>query len=64
MILIETGEQSDRSFDAKVLFAAQLAARGHAVALDDATLPEGLTAADAMRPRAICALWPMRRSTA
>lgn len=42
MILIETGEQSDRSFDAKVLFAAQLAARGHAVALDDATLPEGL----------------------
>lgn len=40
MILIEAGERSDRSFDAKLLFATQLAARGHRVVLDDRTLPD------------------------
>lgn len=42
MILVEAGERSDRSFEAKVLFCAQLAARGHDVIIDDATLPEGI----------------------
>lgn len=40
MILIEAGERSDRSFDAKLLFSTQLAARGHRVVLDDRTLPD------------------------
>ena len=39
MILVESGERSDRSFEAKLLFCAQLAARGHDVMIDDATLP-------------------------
>lgn len=42
MILIEAGERTDRSFDAKLLLATQLAARGHAVVLDDRTLPDRL----------------------
>ncbi len=42
MILIEAGERSDRSFDAKLLFATQLAARGHRIMLDDRTLPDRL----------------------
>lgn len=42
MILIEAGERSDRSFDAKLLLATQLAARGHRIVLDDRTLPDRL----------------------
>lgn len=42
MILIESGDRSARGFEAKVLFAAQLDGRGHAVTLDDAWLPEDL----------------------
>ena len=42
MILLESGPQGDRAFDAKAIFAAQLAARGHLVAIDDAILPEDL----------------------
>lgn len=40
MILIEAGEVSERAFDAKLLFAMQLAGRGHKVVLDDRTMPE------------------------
>lgn len=40
MILIEAGERTDRNFDAKLLLATQLAARGHRVVLDDRTLPD------------------------
>lgn len=40
MIVIEAGRPSERAFDAKLLFAAQLAERGHRVGLDDALLPE------------------------
>ncbi|WP_347312281.1 glycosyltransferase [Defluviimonas sp. SAOS-178_SWC] len=42
MILIEAGEQTDKAFDAKLLVATQLAARGHQVVLDDRTRPEKL----------------------
>ncbi len=42
MILIEAGDSSERGFDAKLLFCAQLAARGHDAVVDDATLPEGI----------------------
>lgn len=42
MILIEAGDDQESLFEAKVLFAAQLAARGHAVVIDDATLPKTL----------------------
>ncbi|WP_413868140.1 glycosyltransferase [Albidovulum sp.] len=42
MILIEAGERSDRSFDAKLLLATQLSARGHRIVLDDRTLPDKL----------------------
>lgn len=42
MILIEAGERTDRHFDAKLLLATQLAARGHPVILDDRTLPDRL----------------------
>ncbi|OYX42337.1 MAG: hypothetical protein B7Z02_12410 [Rhodobacterales bacterium 32-67-9] len=40
MILIEAGERTDKAFDAKLLVATQLAARGHRVVLDDRTRPE------------------------
>ena len=39
MILIDAGENSDRGFDAKLILASQLSARGHAVAIDENTLP-------------------------
>jgi hypothetical protein len=42
MILIEAGETSDRAFDAKLIFCAQMARRGHAAIIDDASLPEAL----------------------
>lgn len=42
MILIEAGEQSAEAFEAKMLFVARLAARGHPAVLDDHWLPEGL----------------------
>lgn len=42
MILIEAGERTDKAFDAKLLVATQLAARGHRVVLDDRTRPEKL----------------------
>lgn len=42
MILIEAGERTERAFDAKLLFATQLAARGHRVVLDDRTMPDHL----------------------
>ena len=40
MILVEAGMSDSRSFDGKTLFAQQLAARGHQVVLDAATLPD------------------------
>ena len=43
MILIEAGTSDDRAFDGKTLFAQQLAARGHRVVLDAATLPVNAT---------------------
>lgn len=42
MILIEAGEHTDRSFDAKLLLATQLSGRGHRVVLDDQALPDRL----------------------
>ncbi|MCB2135850.1 MAG: hypothetical protein KDE08_07880 [Rhodobacteraceae bacterium] len=42
MILIEAGERSEKAHDAKVLFASQLAARGYAAGIDEATIPDGL----------------------
>ncbi len=42
MILIEAGDRSERSFEAKVLFCAQLSARGHDAVIDDATLPAAI----------------------
>lgn len=45
MILIDAGERSARAFDAKLVFATQLAARGHSVAIDETTLPDALEAA-------------------
>ncbi|MGI9388504.1 MAG: glycosyltransferase [Boseongicola sp.] len=42
MILLEAGPQGDRAFDAKAIFAAQLSARGHEVAIDDRVIPEEL----------------------
>ncbi len=42
MILIESGERTEKSFDAKLVFARQLASRGHRVVLDDRVLPERL----------------------
>lgn len=42
MILIEAGDAGERGFEAKVLFAAQLASRGHDVVIDDRTLPPDL----------------------
>ena len=43
MILLEAGRADDRSFDSKLLFASDLAARGHRVVLDERTVPEGWT---------------------
>lgn len=42
MILIEAGDAGQRGFEAKMLFAAQLAARGHEAVIDDRTLPPDL----------------------
>ena len=42
MILIDAGERSERAFDSVLLFAAQLAARGYSVGIDDRTLPDTL----------------------
>ena len=39
MILIDAGERSERAFDAKLMFAAQLSARGYQVGIDDRTIP-------------------------
>jgi UDP:flavonoid glycosyltransferase YjiC (YdhE family) len=46
VILVESGPTTDASFDSKLLFAAMLAERGHAVLIDEETLP-----ADANRSR-------------
>lgn len=40
MILLESGPEGDRAFDAKAIFATQLSARGHLVAIDDSNPPE------------------------
>ena len=40
MILLESGPEGARAFDAKATFAAQLSARGHKVAIDDSVVPE------------------------
>ncbi len=40
MILLESGPQGDRAFDATAIFAAQLAARGHKVVIDDSAVPD------------------------
>ncbi|TCO70824.1 glycosyltransferase [Rhodovulum euryhalinum] len=42
MILVEAGSRSQRSFDAQLILAAQLAARGHRVAIDAGGLPGDL----------------------
>ncbi len=39
MILVEAGSDDDRGFDAKIVFSAQLAAHGHAVVIDENSLP-------------------------
>jgi hypothetical protein len=43
MILLDSGRSDERSFDAKLLFAAALAERGHRVVLDDRAVPQGWT---------------------
>jgi hypothetical protein len=43
MILLEAGRTDERSFDSKLLFAADLAERGHRVVLDERTVPKGWT---------------------
>lgn len=40
MIVIESGECDAKSFDAKILFASQLARHGHAVAIDQDSVPD------------------------
>lgn len=45
MILLEAGEPSDKAFDAKIVFAMTLCARGHRVAIDQKTLPPELARA-------------------
>ncbi|SNT12169.1 glycosyltransferase [Tropicimonas sediminicola] len=40
MIVVAAGTRNVRSYDAQLAFAAQLAARGHAVCIDAASLPE------------------------
>ncbi|MFD0981441.1 hypothetical protein [Tropicimonas aquimaris] len=40
MIIVAAGTRNVRSYDAQLAFAAQLAARGHAVCIDAASLPE------------------------
>lgn len=42
MIVVETGTQDAKSFDAKILFASQLARLGYSVGIDENTLPEDL----------------------
>lgn len=42
MIVVEAGSRSQRAFDAQLMFAAQLAARGHEVAIDAGALPDRL----------------------
>ena len=42
MILLEAGSQGERMLDAMVVFASQLAARGHSVAIDDSSVPVDL----------------------
>lgn len=39
MILIDAGRRDPRSYDARLMFATQMAAHGYDVGLDDATLP-------------------------
>jgi UDP:flavonoid glycosyltransferase YjiC (YdhE family) len=41
VILVEAGQATEQSFDAKLLFAGMLAERGYPVLLDEATLPPG-----------------------
>ena len=45
MILLEAGEPSDKAFDAKIVFAMTLCARGHRVAINQKTLPPELARA-------------------
>lgn len=40
MIIVEAGQRDTRSFDAKILFASQLAQQGYGVVIDETTLPE------------------------
>ncbi|MGR3661641.1 MAG: glycosyltransferase [Paracoccaceae bacterium] len=42
MIVVEAGKRDARSFDAKILFAAQLADLGHQVVIDENTQPENI----------------------
>ncbi len=42
MIVIDAGKPDTKSFDAKILFASQLLARGHAVVIDEETAPQEL----------------------
>jgi UDP:flavonoid glycosyltransferase YjiC (YdhE family) len=41
VILVEAGQATEQGFDAKLLFAAMLADRGHRVLLDEETMPPG-----------------------
>ena len=43
MILVETGQDSDPAFEARLLFAGQLRQRGHDAVLDGRTFPAGAT---------------------
>ncbi|MEO1155553.1 MAG: hypothetical protein AAFX59_17125, partial [Pseudomonadota bacterium] len=40
MILIDAGRRDARAYDARLMFATQLAAHGYDVGIDDTTLPE------------------------
>ncbi|MGJ8584390.1 MAG: hypothetical protein ACSHXD_09885 [Marinosulfonomonas sp.] len=42
MILVESGKRDAKSFDAKILFAMQLAQRGHHVGIDEASMPDDI----------------------
>lgn len=42
MILLESGKRNSRSFDAKILFAMQLAHRGYDVVIDENAIPDDI----------------------
>lgn len=42
MIVVESGKRDAKSFDAKILFAMQLAQRGYRVGIDEASMPDDI----------------------